>query len=803
MKKFYFTLMGIILGIGFWSFTIPSFPKDSIQGIIAKSNMFNMQFPQEKIYLHLDRQSYWANDDIWFKAYLKDSPIRNCNLYIELINPAGFVVYKNIAWVQNSLAYGDLHLEETLPSGIYQIRAYTNWMRNFDEEMFFRKDLVIWNLSDKEILPESNKIKQSDIDVQFFPEGGTFISGIRNKVAFKAVNKFGKGVDLVGELLDESGNKVLDFKSHHNGMGSFVFEPQESTGYTARVIFAGNLSKTIKLPDFKKYGLTLAIESINSDKISLQVSSAINDEDSLKYVIVGQASGEVCYQKMVSTDVKSSVVEIEKQKLPGGILKFTLFDSGLLPICERLVFNNVIDVVTLDIRTNKSEFLPRDSVAVNVIAVSNAGQPCLSNLSMSVYNPDSQIKNTKYSNNIFTHFLFNSELKGEIENPSWYFKDDSLSTQIALDNLMLTHGYRYFEWEEILSDKYPEIDFQPEPSIELKGKVVSMVLEKPVGNCKLTMMTVKSQLGVYEETTDSLGQFVFRDLFYYDTIQVSIQALNKGRRNTIIKLDRSSITSPEVNYLPSIYEHENEKPVETLSYLSESKSDLINRKWKLSDTILLDEIYVTAQKRKLDDGHFRIYNEADFVLNLNDERKLDVGNVYDAIEGKFPGVWHDVAEERFVYRTKSLMLYLDGIPADYDLLRSFPAEAFDKIELVRMGIFAGVNTDNGILFFYTKRGEKFINMPTDKSGMKSAKIVGYTPIRRFYSPKYETPKQPAILNDFRNTVYWNPIVRTDSTGVAAVSYYNSDEMGNMRIVVEGVTVDGKLCRGEAEYKVSY
>ncbi len=133
---------------------------------------------------------------------------------------------------------------------------------------------------------------------------------------------------------------------------------------------------------------------------------------------------------------------------------------------------------------------------------------------MSVYNPDNQLKNNKYSSNIFTHFLFNSELKGNIENPSYYFKDESLGAQMALDNLMLTHGYRYFAWEEILSDETPEILYQPESSIEFKGRVVSMLTEKPLKDCQVTTMTVKSLLGVYEATTNSLGLFTIPDPFF-------------------------------------------------------------------------------------------------------------------------------------------------------------------------------------------------------------------------------------------------------------------------------------------------
>ncbi len=126
-------------------------------------------------------------------------------------------------------------------------------------------------------MPESKEVKQRDIDLQFFPEGGTFVEGVKNKVAFKAVNDFGKGIDFTGEIIDDPGNK--------------------------------NVSK----------------------------------------------------------------LEIEKSDLPGGIVKFTLFNSDNVPVCERLVFNNYVNVVGLKIQTGKTSYLPCDSVMVEIQAISADG----------------------------------------------------------------------------------------------------------------------------------------------------------------------------------------------------------------------------------------------------------------------------------------------------------------------------------------------------------------------------------------------------------------------------------------------
>jgi len=791
----------------FYSFKSASILQNKEQELLAKTNLFNLRFPQERIYLHLDRPSYWSNDNIWFKAYVKDSPINECNLYVEILNSSGLVINKNIAWVQNGLAYGDIHLGDTLTSGIYQIRAYTNWMRNFDDVWFFRKDLVIWNARDKGLVGEPQKLKQRNFDLQFFPEGGTFISGVKNKVAFKASDKQGKGIDFEGIIVDDSSNKVAEIKSNYKGIGSFVFQPEEGKKYSAEVNFAGDIVKKIDLPKTNKEGVILTVNVLDSAKFEIQVitkSSELNDNKGQEYILIGQSGGDICYHTKVTANEEINAIEIEKHTLPGGIIKFTLFDSNLIPVCERLVFDKHINVINLVIKTEKPDYLLREKVKIGVAAFSEQRQPCLANLSMSVYNTFTLLNEEEYSNNIFTQFLLNSELKGNVENPAFYFKDDSLTTLLALDNLMLTHGYREFEWKEILEDEFPKINFQPEPSIELKGKVISTNLNKPVVHGKVTMMTLKSLLGVYAEETDSLGRFAFSNLYFYDTIYVSLKAENKrGKSSTSIEIDSSSSTSPKPNFLPSFIEYNNEKPIQTLTYLSETKSNLIKKKWSLSDTILIDDINVVARKKEVGDGHVRFYREADFVFEMG-KQKVESGNIYDAIEGKIPGVIYDQISKSFYARGDKLKIYMDGMEVNPQIpIDDLPSQMFDKIEYVKSGMFAGINYKGGILFFYSKRGGKFVSTPEQPEGMEGAQIIGYSVTRKFYSPKYDSSEQVEKKADYRNTIYWNPVVKTDSTGVALVEFYNSDEIGDMKIVVEGITSDGKLCRGISTYKVKF
>ncbi|HEY3371378.1 MAG TPA: hypothetical protein VGK10_11045 [Prolixibacteraceae bacterium] len=775
--------------------TLP-FPADKTPQLLAKANLYNLQFPQEKVYLHTDRSSYWGSEDIWFKAYLEDSPIADCNLYVELLNSSGAVIEKRICWAQHGLAYGDFHLADTISTGVYQLRAYTNWMRNFDEWWFFRKDIVIMNLRDKLPPDESDRLRERKIDVQFFPEGGTFVTSLKSKVAFKVADQNGKGLDADGKIVDDLGNEILRFKSNFKGIGHFNLQPKEGRKYLAEITVAGIIGMNIDLPVPEPEGITLAIDLHDTTQIAIQISKksmASTENFTSEYTLVGKTKGGVFYRKNIAMELNVFNLSIEKDQLPNGIIQFTLFDPEAIPLCERLVFIKHNDFIRIEIKPGKPTYLPREMVQLDLDARTAEGVPCWANLSMSVVNMDVQFKTEDYPNNILTHFLLGSELKGLIEEPGYYFKDDSLSTAEALDNLMLSHGYRHFEWKEISEDRFPKITYPAEECIQVRGTVKSIVLEKPIPNCSVTMMTVKSLLSVKEQKTDSLGQFLFSDLYFNDTISVSLQALNpKGRKNTVIELDNRSSISPIANYLPFTYQYSKENPTKTISYMDEENENIINRKWHLSDTILLNDIKIRGYKQKKMDGIARPYLEADYVIDVT---KMD--NVYS-------NILETLESNSMIFRSFSAKgpgMFLDGVFDRYGIIENTPASWIEKVEFVKMASLPGVGFGPAI-FFYTKRGA-----PNEKAevaiGMKPVTLVGYSIIRQFYSPKYETQLPTEMKNDYRSTLYWNPIVRTDSLGRAGVSFYNSDQAGEVQIEVEGITSDGKLCRGVGNYKVTH
>ncbi len=87
----------------------------------------------------------------------------------------------------------------------------------------------------RESIARSVPIVLNAITLQFFPEGGTWQAGVPGRVAFKALNEYGKGADVSGSIVDDKGAIITSFESFHMGMGAFTITPVSGRSYFARL----------------------------------------------------------------------------------------------------------------------------------------------------------------------------------------------------------------------------------------------------------------------------------------------------------------------------------------------------------------------------------------------------------------------------------------------------------------------------------------------------------------------------------------------------------------------------------------
>ncbi len=135
--------------------------KDPLSKAVEILQTYINTYTPEKIYIVTDRPFYAAGEILWYKAWLvngvnhkPDSPSQT--MYAELLSPAGEVVLSKVLKSVDGGVAGDFFLPENLAPGTYTLRAYTNWMKNFDDSWMFRRSIRIIQPGDNSPLADLN-----------------------------------------------------------------------------------------------------------------------------------------------------------------------------------------------------------------------------------------------------------------------------------------------------------------------------------------------------------------------------------------------------------------------------------------------------------------------------------------------------------------------------------------------------------------------------------------------------------------------------------------------------------------------
>ena len=507
---FFRITVSIISVIFIFSFINYSYVDEEVTKIIRQFTKFHTQYPQQKIYLHTDKDKYISGETIWLKAYLMDmasqlSDTASKEIYIDLIDCSQKVTRTIMVKNNKGFASGEILLSDSILEGNYLLRAYTNWMRNFNNDFFFSKTIVIKNPNYENIITskslqaikddnESLKKSEKQISLSFFPEGGSMICGLLNNIAFKIENNLGYGIDVNGSITDDKGSKIVDLKSVHQGMGTFEFTPQVGKNYVAQISIDGK-NKKFNLPKALDKGVLFKVDGSEKDIIRIFIQS--NREPSATasndVIILGQSHGKILYMSkgVVNKPIKSS---ISKKLFPTGIAQFTIFDGNGEPLCERLIFINSQIQTKIDLTSETSD----DDISYHLKISTPAGLSKKGNLSIAVTEQLPNQTNMPWQSNILSNLLLTSDLKGKVENPLYYFNPANTDAFQKLDLVMLTHGWRRFAWKEILANNFPNLSFS-----SFEGMGISVSQET---NSALFFPTIKNEVFDKEKIKNNTKQ---------------------------------------------------------------------------------------------------------------------------------------------------------------------------------------------------------------------------------------------------------------------------------------------------------
>ena len=649
----------------------------------------------------------------------------------------------------------------------------------------------------------------NNLDVKFLPEGGTFINGIEQNIAFKILDEFEKPVDAVLAVYNQNHEKIKEISAYNFGMGSFRFTSEKGENYYVKVVKPENIAQTFNFPLAKDEGLILNIKNENK-KLIFSLISTQEKTITLK----GSFRGKEVYSKVIPLKNGNNPLEIPEKDFPAGICRFTVLENNI-PLAERIVFANKENQLNIKVKPVKQHYLPREKVILEIETTDDNNKPVPANLGVSVVDDKLWTYADDKQNHIVSWLLMDSELKGKIEKPQFYFDKKEEKADKSLDLVMLTNGYRYFELipEVLKTNKYK---YLPEKKNTIYG-VVEDQNKNPVRADVFLLNTDNRK--ILRQTVAENGKFYFSDLNADDSYkiiaksfqpkhQVKIRILSYNLDiNPLVKQKMSHIDLEEIVKEAEKKEEiktENKNNTQTLNKPGRSRSDTIQNK-------RIEEVVVVG---------YNMNKEKAAVASTTIASSMEIQNpnVTSLLNGKVAGIvitpstQQGAGEQINIRGTASItnknpLFIVDGVPVENFNTTINPNDINSITVLKDAAATAiyGSRAANGVIIVNSGKNSSskisFDITPESYFAIQAVpygKLISYAPSRAFAYPEYKTTNT-SYRYDYRESLYWNPVVETDKNGKAKVEFYNSDASSTFRIMTEGIAASGLAGRDETTY----
>nr|WP_294942764.1 hypothetical protein [uncultured Mucilaginibacter sp.] len=761
-------------------------------GFQSKLSARLSSFVAEKAYLHFNKPYYFAGDTIFFKAYVVMGDKHQLStlsavLHVDLINAANKIEASIKLHIINGVCWGEFGLPAAMLSGNYRVRAYTQWMRNNNNDVFFEHAFPVfgWKKAGSDTLAKQTAINKTDLS--FYPEGGTLVNGIKSKVAFKATAISGLGIAVNGILADQDGNHVATITSRHLGMGYFYFTPLPGKSYKATVTDANGQQLTAELPAAEPAGIALSVNNDSLAKASVKIEANpvfYNENHDKDYTLVVYSGGKATF---IPSKLDNPVITMDvlKRRLKTGIALFTLFAANGEPLCERLIFVQNYDQI--DLKVIPEAAAGQDGrMKIGLKALTRAGGPSAGHFSLSIVNDKFSAIDENNEHTILTNLLLTSALKGYVEQPNYYFKNPGDTSARNLDLVMLTNGYRKFEWRQGQRDT-TAITFQPERGLAIGGNIKD-INDKPISRGVVTLLSPGNSL--LSQTADEKGDFRFSNLIYNDTAKFILQAVNAKGKNT------TKITFNDKDGQPTVFTTDTPGPLgnATMQGLPDSVAKYSPGFDKgMIKGRLLEQVTIKSKKTtpiKIDP----IYGYVD--QTITSEQIGENGNLIFILMNKANKLAFDNVGpgNRIVprVRTPTLLVPTKIIVNNTEMDEYFDVNSIRPDQVESVDIIT-TPTAPAIVFHVNYGGNpKYITT----KGILPITVAGFYKAGEFYAPKYVYAGDNSAV-ETRTCIYWNPEIVTDKNGDASIEFYKGK--GNYKIIVEGIDADGNIGRAVYRY----
>ena len=690
--------------------------------------------------------------------------------------------------------------------------------------------------------PKTEKLPK--INCAFYPEGGHLVADRPNRVAFKVTDNTGLGIDAQGTV---DGTDIT-FSTIHDGMGSFTVTPGDRR--ISVTLTVKGKTHTFTLPQVEQEGISLQASTSPTDSLTLQISST----PTLSGKPLGMAltcRGEIVDFCTIDPGQANTRITRSMDGIPEGVCRINIFDTDGTLYASRAIYHHSQTMQTphLEVTPDKDNYSPFEKINLKFQLLDGRGNPFRDRFCLSVR--DTRGQDNLLADDLRTSMLLSSDLRGYIENPSWYFDTTDPDRDAALDLLMLVQGWERYDWQTITGQKEFTERHRVEKSLTLNGWVMNSSGSKPVEGIEVLgalMPADKTLTETYNCKTDSNGYFGFDiGAEFYDKARLSIDAhitkkrlLGAGAR---IVFDRSMFPAIRA-YQPQelIFSSRQEDRKSGGGSTQKTEDDNLPTVINENTGLLLPDVDIDDERMYVDYFTFTAYNVVKDV-----EMELDKGEYSTDVYGYLVEKGYDVLRmgvfkrqikreimaswingfEPFFYvhdsrRYQYTSLFEDSVTMELDFVDPFTIDSRDiqsiivydnpvfisdykqlcplffesayyqifTDSLLKLGFEQLMNKRRVLVDILVKEGRDLsTRSELFNLNKRLTTVDGYSRPYEFYAPEY--PDGPVFGDvDYRRTLYWNPNVITDTEGQATVEFYNNSITRHFNISAAGMTSSG-------------
>ena len=738
--------------------------------------------PREVAYVHLNKSVYLKGETLAFTAYVYEKGEKKLsqltsNLYCTISDDHGKTIKSKMFLVAGGVSQGSFYVDSLFASGNYTFKAYTNWMKNFDEQNFYIQSIkVIDPETESEIVP---KVISHNLDAQFLPEGGHLVANTKNTIGVVIKDSLGFGVPFIeGQLLNSKNEIITVFKTNQFGIGNFMFTPKDNEFYQASIDFGGT-RQVFKINVAESFGVALSLVELQN-KVVIQLSTNESTLKSIKnkrYKLTFHNGRDFKAVDVAFNDDTEILKVINFDDLFPGINIFTLFNENNVPLLERQFFK--YDGIEM-VETNAVSYSKEQDSTLISIPFKNIDSNVFNNFSISVLPNDT--KSYNHHHNIISYVYLQPYVKGFIENAQYYFTEITKKKKYELDNLLMTQGWSSYDWNTVFNYP-PSVNYNFEIGVNLKANINNASTGKFV-----LYPTPYNNLEIFE--VDENTRFFERNgLFPLDTIKLKISEIRKN--SSVKKSGVYAQFSP--SKIPDLEKYTKILPLkENVLFDSNTNQQLLQTTWEKVEYEKLDEIIIIANKKK--EKIEKLKNTSWGTVDVFDDAER---NRYMYLSSYLRVKGFVVTEDlgtlqirnrspRSFMNDPSPVVYLDDrLLMTLDELYYYSMDFVDYIIIDKSGHGEGMRGAGGVIKIYT---DPLISNSSYLRTYQEIEVpLTFATPTKFYTPRYNS-YQSSFFKEY-GVIDWLPAMSVDENG--DISFKISNLPGtDIKLFIEGTANNG-------------